>query len=216
MTSRERILAAARGGETDRKPVVNWPAWQPDSDVRFEAGAEDQVFLQEVDNPFGLAMRKGLDLNVLLKEDPHNGNQKLNDLCEETRRNIGQAFEKGADGILYRLYGARAKHCTPMQYGGFYLERDRELLEEISDALFNLIFVVGEEDVYLDFVSDLPGHAFAWDIASSKVPVSEVRAMRPGALACDDLEADIVLKPGTDFLSRTLEESLRLERSYAV
>lgn len=225
MTSRERIIAVARGGEVDRKPVINWPIWDPNSDVRHYnhetipdhiEEASDLVSLVEITNPFGLALQRELDINALLKEDPKEGNRLLGELCDEAQRDIDQAFEIGADGIIYRLYGARSRHCTPMQYGGFYLERDRELLEGVKDALFNMVFVVGDEDVYLDFVSDLPAHAFGWDQKSSQIPLSDVRDMRTGALVCDDPEADIRLDPGTDFLSRTLEASVRTEDYHAV
>lgn len=224
MTSRERLVAAARGGEVDRRPVVSWPYWKEASDLRHfnhetlpeHIDHSDQdVSLVEVTNPFGLALQRDMDLNKMLKDDPTAGNRVLGELIDVTKRDIDTAFEIGADGIIYRLYGARAHHCTPMQYGGFYLEKDRELLEDVKDALFNIIFVVGEEDVYLDFVSDLPAHAFAWDYKESRIPVSEVRKMRPGALMSEDPESDIRLDPGTDFLSRVLESSLRTEDSYA-
>ncbi len=79
-----------------------------------------------------------------------------------------------------------------MQYGGFYLERDRELLEEAKDATFNLLWIDAGEEAYLDFVSDLPAHAFAWDIDATDVSVVQMRAMRPGALAAEDPTADFL------------------------
>lgn len=225
MTSRERLLAAGRGGEVDRKPVIHWPHWEPNSDLRFynhetlpdhiEEGHQD-VALVEITNPFGLALQREIDLNQILKDDPKAGNRLLGELVDEAKRDIDLAFEVGSDGILYRLYGARARHCTPMQYGGYYLERDRELLEDAKDAVFNAIFVVGEEDVYLDFVSDLPAHAFGWDFKETQIPATEVRKMRNGALLSEDPDSDILLEPGTAFLSRVLESSLRTEESYAV
>jgi hypothetical protein len=224
MTCRERLIAASRGGEVDRQPVVNWPYFEDASDLRhynhetlpdqIEKSGED-LSIVEVTNPFGLALQKDLDLNKVLKEDPRAGNRLLGELIDETKRDIDLAFEIDADGILYRLYGARSRHCTPMQYGGFYLERDRELLESVKDAAFNMIFVVGEEDVYLDFVSDLPAHVFGWDFKGSQIPASEVRKMRAGALVSEDPSSDVRLDPGTEFLSRVLESSLRTEDSHA-
>lgn len=223
MTSRERVLVTARGGEPDRKPVFNWPHWDETSDIRFFNhetlpehidGSSEELSLVEITNPFGLALQREIDLNTELKEDPKQGNRILGDLCDEVQRDINQAFEVGADGIIYRIYGARGRHCTPMQYGGFYLERDRELLSGVQDALFNMIFVVGEDDVYLDFVSDLPAHAFGWDYDESKIPVSEVRSMRQGALVSTDPESDIQLEPGTACLTRMLESSIRTEESH--
>ncbi len=225
MTSRERVLATVRGGEVDQKPVLNWPICEPTSDIQHYnhetmpdhlEGNESGVSVVEVTNPFGLSLQRDLNLNQLLKDDPKEGNRILGELCDETQGDINRAFEAGADGIIYRLYGARARHCTPMQYGGYYLERDRELLQGVQDALFSMVFVVGDEDVYLDFVSDLPAKAFGWDIKSSQVPISEVRDMRQGALVCEDPAAEIILDAGTDFLSRMLESSVRTEDSYAV
>ncbi len=225
MTSRERLLAVAHGAEVDRQPKIFWPYWETGSDFRHFnhetmpdhiEEAEGDVALVEITNPFGLALQKEINLNKALKEDPKAGNRLLGELIDEAKRDIELAFEIGADGILYRLYGARARHCTPMEYGGLYLEKDRELLESVKDSLFNVIFVVGQEDVYLDFVSDLPAHAFGWDSDDSKIPASEVRKMRSGALMSEDPESDILLHPGTAFLSKMLESSLRTEDSYAV
>lgn len=224
MTCRERLIAATRGGEVDRQPVIRWPYWEESSDIRhynhetmpehIEGGDED-LSLVEITNPFGLALQRDLDLNKILKEDPKEGNRLLGELIDEAQEDINLAFQGGADGIIYRLYGARSRHCTPMQYGGFYLEKDRELLDGVKDALLNVVFVVGEEDVYLDFVSDLPAHVFGWDSRESQIPVSEVRKMRTGALLSEDPTSDICLQPGTDFLSRVLESSVRTEDSHA-
>jgi len=204
---------------------MSWPHWGADSDVRHyscDALPErierdgDDVVLVEVTNPFGLAMQKELDLNVILKDDPKSGNRVLGELSDETRRNIDSAFEAGADGVLYRLYGARARHSTPMQYGGHYLELDRELLDHAKGALMNMLFVVGEDDVYLDFVSDLPAEVFGWDSNGSKVSAEDVRMIRSGTLLSEDPNSDILLAPSTSFLSKVLESSLRSQDAYAV
>jgi hypothetical protein len=225
VTSRERLIAAMRGGAVDRKPTVGWPYWSEESDLKHYnhetmpdhiAEEEGDVSLVEITNPFGLALQHNLDLNAQLKEDPRSGNRMLGDLVDEARRDIERAFEIGADGIIYRLYGARARHCTPMQYGGFYLERDREILNEAKGALLNAIFVVGEEDVYVDFVSDLPAELFGWDSKGSGITAASVAEMRSGALMSQDPDSNVLLQPGTDFLSRMLESSVRTEENYAL
>ena len=130
----------------------------------------------------------------------------LDALTNEVRASIERAIEHGADGILYQLYGAEPGHCSPMQYGGHFLDRDRELLGEITDATANVLFVVGGEGTYLDFLSDLPAHVFAWDSLSTGVSVADIRAMRNGALATQSPEADILLLPGLEDLTTTLEK----------
>jgi hypothetical protein len=217
-------MAAVGGGVPDRQTVMAWPYGNDRSDFRCYAddtmpdriAPSDQISLVEVVKPFGLAIQKSVDLNQILKEDPRKGNEILTELANETARQIDLAFEVGADGILYRLYGARAAHCTPMQYGGYYLERDRELLEAANRGKLNVLFVVGEDDVYLDFVTDLPAQAFGWDAKGSRITAADVRQMRDGALISEDPESDILLEPGTASLSRILETSVKTEDSYAL
>lgn len=107
--------------------------------------------LQTVLNPFGRALEEGLDLNAALSEDPVAGSAHLDRLCQMTESECASA----RDGILYRLIGADSRHCTPMQYGGFYLERDREILSRAKLRGYLQIDVDGEEP-YLDFIVDLP------------------------------------------------------------
>jgi hypothetical protein len=209
MNSRERLIAVARGGEVDQKPVICWPADCPESDAVVGQGTPTQISLTKVVNPFGQALRKQQAVWETLAEDPTKGAKELDGLVALTRNEINGALDNGADGVLYLLYGARGMHTTPMEYGGHYLERDRELLAEIEDTTFNMIFVVGEDDAYLDFVSDLPAHAFAWDSRATGTTVDEMRAMRTGALATNGRDADIDLRFGTESLSADLELELQ-------
>lgn len=199
MTGKERLVAAARGGEVDRKPVILWPGESVRSDARIlihpEAEAiadEERIVLVDVISPFGRAVKAGFGLNDLLTEDPEAGNAHLDEFVQQTRDEIEAANEAGFDGIFYRLIGAEPELSTPMQYGGYYLERDRELLEDVADARLNILYVDGGEEVYMDFVSDLPAHVFAWDIDRTGISVAAMRAMRRGALAAEDPTADIL------------------------
>lgn len=203
MTSRERLVAAARGGEVDQKPVIVWPGASA-SDASdaivlkdladFSAG--DQAVLVQVVNPFGQALAKGIDLNSALDADPSKGDAILQSLRQEVIDQGLQALERGADGIFYVLLGARGSFCTPMQYGGHYLEVDREILEAWSDARLNVVFVAGNDDVYIDFVSDLPAHVFAWDVEASTFDAAYVRTLRSGAQLSSDPESEVRLVTG--------------------
>lgn len=107
--------------------------------------------LHTVLNPFGRALDEGLNLNELLGEDPVSGSAHLDRLCRLTAADCAAA----QSGIRYRLIGADPAFCTPMQYGGFYLERDREILEGAKQRGYLEIDVDGDEP-YLDFIVDLP------------------------------------------------------------
>lgn len=199
-------MAVSRGADVDRRPTLVWsvsPGHEADGViVGFRQVSEaiathpDQAVLAEVMSPFGRALRRGLTLNALLRDEPDAGERALETLIEEARDEAARAIDAGADGIFYRLDGAYPATATPMEYGGHYLEVDRAILGEFGDARFNVLSVEGSEEVYYDFVSDLPAHAFTWDAAHSGVDVAAMRAIRAGALAAEAPEADILLTNG--------------------
>lgn len=205
MTPRERILALA-AGDSAPKPVVSWPCPnQAASDILIRkvssplVAERGELLLAEIHSPFGRAIAAGIDLNAALRQNPSAGAEQLDSLVEEVRGEIASALDRGVDGIFYVLHGACPKWCTPMQYGGFYLERDRELLNVASSAAFNVVFVAGDDEVYFDCVSDLPAAAFAWDSTSTGVTAGQMRVMRTGLLLCADPASDLILaaKPGS-------------------
>jgi len=201
----------ARGGGTDRIPWFAWcpgttaevaiefyNRWQPDALVVESASeaavamqaAPDAAVLVEVGNPFGAALLDNLDLNEEFDKGPLVGGAAFESYVKETSAALQSALDAGADGVLYRLFGAEPSLSTPMQFGGYYLEQERELLSSIRDAAFNVLYVEGGDGLYLDVVSDLEAHAIGWDEDRSSISPSQVRAMRHGAIACGMLSPD--------------------------
>lgn len=198
MTSRERLVAVARGGSIDRAPIILLGEWNDQADACAVSITElktdsSAACLARVASPFGKAISRGIDLNQLLYDDPERGNAVLDELVSETAAEMATALDRGADGICYHLEGAYPAMATPMQYGGYYLERDRELLEQVRDARFNLVFIEGREEVYLDSVSDLPADALGWHVAETGFSLDQMRELRQGAFASFGDEADIRL-----------------------
>lgn len=199
MTGRERLIAAARGGEVDQKPTIGWEGEVdglivPPTKVQDHVG-HDYAVLAEVLNPFGQAQRAEDDLDELLTGNPEAGAARLDLWAHGVRVQMEDALSAGADGIFYRLRGAEPESCSPMHFGGHYLERDRELLEGVSDAILNAVYVDGGEGAYLDFVSDLPAAFFGWSVSRTGIQLTEVREMRTGALATEMEDSDIMLVP---------------------
>lgn len=118
------------------------------------------------------------------------GQLLLDRLVEETTQEA-----RDADDVLYLLAGAVPDVCSPMEYGGHFLERDREILQGWSGTRHVLLYVQGGDGVYLDFVSDLPAEIFAWNAEGSRISAREVRSMRTGLLAATDVEAEVRLNP---------------------
>lgn len=209
MTQRERLIAAARGGGTDQRCVVLFPSTErsdaqivpPDEVGAALAEESGQAVLAEVLSPLGRALGEGCSLSEAIKSDPAAGQDALDAYVAETRKEIHTAMEAGADGVFYRLQGAVPAISTPMQYGGFYLEHDRELLAEVADARLNILSVEGGPEPYLDFVADLPAHVLAWDSHASGIGADAVRAMRKGALAACDARAEILFADRWELLA---------------
>lgn len=195
MTGKERVQAALTGEQVDRKPRLLRRGRSDDSDI-WVIPVEDiqsdpeKVVLAEVPNPYS----RSTGLNELLQENPDDGNARLQELVEETKRDIEAALAAGADGIFYVLKGAAPEECTPMQYGGFYLERDRELLSSVEGTHLIVVSVEGGADAYVDFVSDLPTDVFACH--SSHVALLRDLGAKPVAANCD--ESDITLIGGSN------------------
>lgn len=200
MTSRERLAIVALGGATDRRPVIALDA-SPGADAvavpldRVGAALRESpetAVLAVVLSPLARAIRDNVPLVRALTEQPEHGHRTLDKLANETKTDLKAASESGADGVLYVLDGASPAHTTPMEYGGFFLEIDRSLLTEFSGLRFNVLYVAGLQDPYLDFVSDLPAHALAWE-PGANVELAAVRSLRSGPLASKDDAADIAL-----------------------
>jgi len=204
MTSRERLTAAARGWPVDYAP---WFAWSPDTPERTAldfakacnpdavvvesaidaqqilAENTDVAVLVEVLNPFGAALEAGVNLNTEYEAGREHGEALFSAYAAGVESSLMAAIESGADGVLYRLIGAEPELSSPMQFGGRFLEHERELLSTVEGARFNVVYVEGS-DAYLDFLSDLPASAFGWDDVATSLPVQEVRRLTQGAVAC--------------------------------
>lgn len=193
--------------------MITWPnARQAEASIVVRSPGEPLVadhesfVLAEIVSPFGLAIDRGLDLMRLLRADPVAGAGELDKLTNEVKAGILDVIERKADGILYRLHGACEKWSTPMQYGGFLLERDREMLETARPLAFNVLFVVGDSDVYFDSVSDLPADAFGWDAQTTGVTADQMKSLRDGLLLAADSKADLWLDNKAASIAKALEK----------
>jgi hypothetical protein len=81
-----------------------------------------------------------------------------------------------------------------MQYGGLFLERDRELLEFAKSKGEVWLYIDAGPGAYLDFVSDLPADVFAWDAIQTGFSLEEMRKLRPGKLCTNEVGADLPLE----------------------
>ena len=126
-----------------------------------------------------------------LKGDPAGADETLARLVADVRALIATAIGAGASGILYWIEGASPADFTPMQYGGLFLEHDREILADTRAKVEVVVFVADQDEAYIDFVSDLPADLFGW--AGATPEPAEIRALRPGRLLADHPTADVRL-----------------------
>ncbi|MBL8087873.1 MAG: hypothetical protein JNM85_07365 [Chthonomonas sp.] len=215
MTARERVDTVLSGGTVRPHASLVWsasPGHQSDivtCELREIAHARsthpDQLLLVEIYNPYGRAIRSGCDINAVLEESPSKGDAVLAQHVAEAEEDIREALANGADGIFYRLDGAYAGACTPMQYGGHFLELDRALLDGVPAGSVRLLHIMGETEIFLDFVADLPAEFVNWDQAHQTVSLATARALCKGKLALDHVDADL-------FFARSYDEIARLNK----
>ncbi|MBI5705964.1 MAG: hypothetical protein HZC36_03120 [Armatimonadetes bacterium] len=191
------IASFAQKDPATERFFLKWPGETPEG-------------VRVVVNPFGKALASGIDLNVRV-EDP--SDTTLASLFEATRQELAEAIVDDTRAVLYVLFGAAEQWCTPMQFGGHYLEVERELLAPTFQKVPVLLWIVGEEGTYLDFVADLPTCFIGWDIQATGFPISAMRAVRSGAIFAQGNEAEIELHPLTG--GRTITEFLTLEVQHA-
>ncbi|MFN3730278.1 MAG: hypothetical protein ACK4XJ_11275 [Fimbriimonadaceae bacterium] len=195
MTSRERVTAALAGVTVDRAPSVSFLPG-----VAADAGIDGEFRLTHVKNPFGVALEQGVRLSDLFDHDPDASDREVRRAADETRRCIAAAGD--VDGIAYTIHGACELWTSPMGYGGWLLETDRELIKSASKPVF--AFVVGR-DAYLDVLSDLPCAVFAWDSEASSADVDEMRRMCRAKIATNRQGADFILETGGHDVIQLLE-----------
>lgn len=213
MTLRESIIQVIRGGHADAtlQLSLSTPGFnvvQPNRVI--EHLSSDGITLGLIPNPYLLARLNGEDLNESLRQDPEKGEHLAASFENECQKLIQTTLENGADGIFYLLDGARGACSTPMEYGGYHLERDRAILESVSAATINVVFVVGNDDLYIDFVSDLPAQLFAWDSLASTFTPDYVRSLRVGALVTNHPDADVQLSIDVNALITQIESSISI------
>jgi hypothetical protein len=207
MTPRERVMAVVNGEQVDRKPVIAWPgSGESDVHVGIPEPNDERLCLIEVPNPCGQAYLAQSDLSGMIRESLLDGSAALEDATRKVHHGIEKSRDLGADGIIYELFGADPSFSSPMEYGGHFLEVDREILSAYEKR-FRVIFLVGGQEAFLDFVSDLPGEIFAWDVKGTGVSVAEMRKLRKGVLAAADPEADILLTYPGDISVQLLHSS---------
>ena len=128
--------------------------------------------LAEVLSPLSRAIELRIPVTTMLQETPDRGQEELEKLSAAARQDIETAILAGADGIYYRLRGAEPGYTTPMEYGGFFLELDRELLTSLAADKQIVICVEGGDEVYVDALSDLPGRIVLNGNGSANCPES--------------------------------------------
>lgn len=137
-------------------------------------------------SPLSLALRDGVNPVETLRNDVQAGETLL-------QKYVDQARAQASEGnIVYVLEGARGAYTTPMEYGGHFLELDREILSSL-EGRNRFLYAIGADDLYIDFVSDLPAEVFVWDSHLSGFDTAYVKSMRDGDLATNEANAEIEL-----------------------
>ena len=144
----------------------------PESVVAMFSGFDceiDGVKYQGILSPFSKAISRSMDIVGLLADSPSEGEAVLADLVTQTKVEIAAS----AESFNYIVAGAEPAFSTPMEYGGHFLELDRELIGDQKPA----ITLVGGSETYIDVVSDLAETYLVWNPEHIKEDPQEVAKM---------------------------------------
>jgi len=122
-----------------------------------------------VASPLTRAISRNLNIVDLLEENPAEGDQILAALVSETQSELDLVTGE----FNYIVAGAEPEFTTPMQYGGHFLELDRDLIGSHKPA----ITLIGGPETYVDIVSDLAETFLVWNPATNPVSPEEVAKM---------------------------------------
>lgn len=157
---------------------------------RMQTGEAGVRILAEVKSPF--ARLEGI--YETLEANPQTGDALISEAVASTKTDLTKAVSSGVDGIFYVLAGANPTDSTPMQYGGHFLEVDRDLLTVASESLPTAIYLQGA-DVYFDFVCDLPGDAMGWNASKNEIDLQSAKAICSKPFFTQESHADIEFVP---------------------
>lgn len=129
----------------------------------------DGTSYQGVLSPLARAIQASHHVVSLLADNPAEGDQFLAELVAQTREHI----EATNGPFNYVIAGAEPSFSTPMQYGGHFLELDRELIGDRKPV----ITLIGGSETYIDVVSDLAETYLLWNPASITEDPQEVAKM---------------------------------------
>jgi hypothetical protein len=134
----------------------------------FDVSIQGQA-LPGVLSPLSRALMRGANVISLLDENPAEGDRVIASLFSETQAEINEI----GGNFNYVVAGAEPNWTTPMQYGGHFLELDRELIGSRRPA----ITLIGGAETYVDIVSDLAETFLIWNTATNDVNPEEVAKM---------------------------------------
>lgn len=124
---------------------------------------------QGVLSPLSRAIAQGIDIVGLLEKNPAEGDRVLAELVSQCSSEIDQT----SGPMNYIVAGAEPGVTSPMQYGGHFLELDRELIGTTSTA----ITLIGGPETYIDVVSDIAKSYLIWNPETNPVDPQEVSRM---------------------------------------
>ncbi|MEI7577183.1 MAG: hypothetical protein WCK51_09835 [Armatimonadota bacterium] len=124
---------------------------------------------QGILSPLSRAISQGIDVVGLLEENPAEGDRVLAELVSQCSHEMRQV----SGPLNYIVAGAEPDVTSPMQYGGHFLELDRELIGTSSPA----ITLIGGPETYIDVVSDIAKSYLIWNPETNPVDPHEVSRM---------------------------------------
>lgn len=126
-------------------------------------------------------------LPTALDAPPSHLQEQVDSAVTSCKNDLQTAQERGADGVSYLVFGADPDHATPMQYGGLFLEHDREVLDRAKSKGFVEAMIAPADETYYDFLTDLPSDLISAP-AASETELQEMAEISSATVASGNIE----------------------------
>lgn len=180
---------------------------------RVKGGIGEAHFVQTVFSPLSVLafliarpQQPGIDAAVqaqydgvrtFLRENPQGAHVALKNITTTLGKYASASVDAGASGVFFAIVKlAREGILTEAEFKEFGVPYDRQVLEAVQGAPFNLLHICGPR-VYFDLAIDYPVHAINWATLNQNNPtVGEAAALTAKTLigGVDELGA---LQTGT-------------------
>ena len=131
----------------------------------------------------GVMDRVGKHLQVFQRDHPQGWAELMEAITESTINHVKQAMQLGISGALVSIFNATSKFNSVADYERYSRPYDKRVLGALADTKLTVLHLHFLERPYLGEFRDFHAPVINYSVATSGIPISEVRAVYAQTIA---------------------------------